>query len=252
MDATTAQPTLLNAARNFIRKSAGTAVLAIAPLAAVSVAPEAEAQTVFANIGLNSSASSGASVNLSFPSGNRFVIQGATAGDFTSARIGVDGTITTTSGGPSSITTTLQFFTSITNQDINASVVIPLAYGFTLSKQAGTIGNVNWSLYTQITGDGSAQLLANGTLTSGSNTFTGTGNYTTQGLVTGNGGNDFSVYLYLDYLMTAGDALFVGMNSASQGITISAVPEPSTYAGLLGLGALGFVIARRSRRARAA
>ena len=35
MDATTAQPTLLHAARNFIRKSAGTAVLVIAPLAAV-------------------------------------------------------------------------------------------------------------------------------------------------------------------------------------------------------------------------
>ena len=33
MDATTDRPTLLNAARNFIRKSAGTAVLAIAPLA---------------------------------------------------------------------------------------------------------------------------------------------------------------------------------------------------------------------------
>jgi hypothetical protein len=252
MDATTAQPTLLSAARNFIRKSAGTAVLAIAPLAAVSLAPEAKGQTIFANIGLNSSASSGASVNLSFPSGSRFVIQGATVGDLTSARIGVDGTITTTSGGPSNITTTLQFFTTITNQDIGASSVIPLAYDFTLSKQAGTIGNVNWSLHTQITGDGSAQMLANGTLTTGSNTFTGTGNYTTQGLVTGNGGNDFSVFLYLTYTMTAGDVLFVGMNSASQGVTIAAVPEPSTFALIFGLGALGFVIVRRSRRVRAA
>ena len=46
MDATTAQPTLLHAARNFIRKSAGTAVLAIAPLVGEAVRRIADESSV--------------------------------------------------------------------------------------------------------------------------------------------------------------------------------------------------------------
>lgn len=255
MDATPARPSLLSAAKNFIRKSAGTAVLAIAPLAAVSVAPEAQAQTVttFGSPGLNISATSGATFVSGglFPEGNRFVFGSGAPNNVTTTRFGVDGNLITASG-TGSITTTLQIFTGVTDVAIPASTYLPLAYDFTLSKQAGTIGTVNWSLQVNFTGDGSPVTIGSGSLTSGSATFTGTGSYTTTGIVAADNTKDFNVFLYLTYTMAPGDNLFVGMNSASQGITLNAVPEPSTYAVLLGLGALGFVIVRRSRRSRAA
>lgn len=254
MEATTTQPTLLSAARNFIRKSAGTAVLTIAPLAAVSLAPEAEAQTIFAQPGLNIQASGQAQITASFPEGNRFSFQGATNNNIQAIRFGVDGTLTTsvTSGFGFSVDHTLEILSAITNLDIPGSTIIPVAYDFTLSKQAGTIGNVDWYLKAHVTGDNFVNL-ASGTLTSGSATFTGSGNYNTLGLVSSAGGaNNFSVLLELVYTTTVGDVLFIGMNSASQGMTLNAVPEPSTYAVLLGLGALGFVLVRRSRRSRAA
>jgi hypothetical protein len=252
MDVTTARPTLLSAAKNFMRKSAGTAVLAIAPLAAVSLAPEAQAQTLFGTPGLNSQFSSGASMLATFPGGNRFMITpGGAPGGITTSRFGVDGNVTTSSGGPSSITTTLQIFTAITGADIPGTTYIPISYDFTLSKQAGTIGNVNWLLKAGITGDGSPVNIGSGTLTSGSATFTGAGGYTTLSNVLSDGSLDLEVFLYLTYTTSAGDNLFVGMNSASQGITVNAIPEPSTYALLLGLGTLGLVIVRRSRRGRA-
>jgi hypothetical protein len=253
MDATTARPTLLSAAKNFMRKSAGTAVLAIAPLAAVSLAPEAEAQTIFGTPGINAPTStSGAAMNGTFPGGNRFAIGGGAPGGITTTRIGVDGNLVTTSNGSSAITT-LHFFSLVDNAAIAASTYIPLAYNFTLSKQAGSIGNVGWLLKAEFTGDATGQVtVGSGTLTTGSATFTGTGSYTTAGIVAADNTKDFNVFLYLTYSTTVGDDLFVGMNSASQGITINAVPEPSTYAAIFGLGALGFVIVRRSRRVRAA
>lgn len=236
-----------------MRKSAGTAVLAIAPLAAVSVAPEADAQTIFGTPGLNVSATSGATFVSGgiFPEGNRFLFGGGAPNNVTTTRFGVDGNLITVDGG-GSITTTLQIFTGVTTVAIPASTYLPLSYDFTLSKQAGSIGTVNWTLQVSFTGDGSPVTIGSGSLNSGSATFTGTGSYTTSGIVAADNTKDFNVFLLLSYSMSPGDNLFVGMNSASQGITINAVPEPSTYAVLLGVGALGFVIVRRSRRGRAA
>lgn len=253
MDATNARPSLLSAAKNFIRKSAGTAVLAIAPLAAVSMAPEAEAQTLFGTPGITFNFGSGsASISQSFPVPNRFNFAGPATNNLTTTRLGVDGTLTTTSSG--SATVILEISSAISNLDIPASTIIPLEYNFTLNKQAGSIGNVSWSLNAEITGQ-SAVNLASGTLTTGFATFTGSGNYITSGLVVANGSPNFRFSLSLNYNSpTASDVLAFQMNSASQGFKINAVaiPEPSTYAMLIGLGALGFVIVRRSRRSRAA
>lgn len=252
MDATPARPTLLSAAKNFIRKSAGTAVLAIAPLAAVSVAPEAEAQTLFGTPGLNiTTGGSGASTSASFPSGSRFYFQGSATNNLTTTRLGVDGTFTTTSSG--SADPYLHLFSAVLNADIPISTVIPISYDFTLSKQVGIAGNVNWFLNAEIDSS-SYVLLASGTLTGGSTTFTGSADYTTTANVLSSGSNDVNLYLSFSYTTANGDVLFVGMDSASQGFTINAtpIPEPSTYAMLFGLGALGFVIIRRSRRSRAA
>jgi hypothetical protein len=255
MDATTARPTLLSAARNFIRKSAGTAVLAIAPLAAVSLAPESNATaiTTFGSPGLNISATSGATFVSGgiFPEGNRFVVGSGAPNNVTTTRFGVDGQLITTNGG-GGITTTLEIFTAVADANIPMSTYLPLAWDFTLSKQGGSIGTVNWALQVRFTDDVSPVTIGSGSLTTGSATFTGTGSYTTPGLVLGDNSKDFIVFLLLSYSMTPGDHLFVGMNSTSQGITINAVPEPSTYAVIFGLGALGFVIVRRTRRSRAA
>lgn len=247
-----ARPTLLSAAKSFIRKSAGTAALAIAPLAAVSLAPEAKAQTIFGTPGLNFSSSGSASLTKSFPSGSRFYASGSTTNNIRSLRFGVDGTMTTdhVSGG-NSVYETFQLFTSISNLDIPASTALSLAYDFTLSKQVGIAGNVNWNIRAGITSDGALQSIASGSLTSGSATFTGSGTYTTTGLVTADLSKDFTVYLELIYTTAQSDVLFVGMNSASQGFTLSAIPEPSTYALMLGFGALGVVVLRRFRRSAA-
>jgi hypothetical protein len=248
MEATTARPTLLSAARNFIRKSAGTAVLAIAPLAAVSIAPEAEAQTIFGTPGINVGYGTGsASITDSFPELNRFLSAGSAPNNLTTTRLGVDGTLTTTGSGSAIVTLTI--FSAISALDIPPSTIIPLAYNFTLNKQAGIAGNVSWSLASHINGDNYVNI-ANGTLTTGSATFTGAGNYTTAGNVVGDNSLDLEFILTLNYTTAAADVLAFQMNSASQGFTINAaaIPEPSTYAMIFGLGALGYVIIRRSRR----
>ena len=253
MDATPARPTLLNAAKNFIRKSAGTAVLAIAPLAAVSVAPEAEAQTIFGTPGLNQSFTGGAIITGSFPEPNRFSFQGGTTNSITAMRFGVDGTFTTAhvSGGNDTVNT-LHLFTAVTNFDIPASTIIPFAYNFTLNQQSGSFNTpISWTLKAEFTGD-TLSTIATGATTSGSQTFTGSGNYTTSLNISSDLSKDFSVFLELTYESNQFAVLAVNMNSASQGFTVNAIPEPSTYAAIFGLGALGFVIVRRLRRARAA
>jgi hypothetical protein len=254
MDVTTGQPTLMSAARNFIRKSAGTAVLAIVPLAAVSLAPQATGQTMFGTPGLNFSHSGSASLINSFPSGSRFFFSGGTTNNISAMRFGVDGTITTNhiSGG-NTVYETLVLFTAVTSLDIPGSTIIPISYDFSLNKQVGIAGNVAWSLNAGIAGDGYLSL-ASGTLTTGSATFTGTANYTTLDVVSSNGLTDLSVYLTFQYITAPTDVLKVTMNSANQGITLNAaaIPEPSTYAVLFGLGALGLVAVRRARPVRAA
>ena len=64
------------------------------------------------------------------------------------------------------------------------------------------------------------------------------------------GSQNLEFILTLNYTTAAADVLAFQMNSASQGFTINAVaiPEPSAYAAILGLGALGLVLLRRSRR----
>ena len=88
MEATTLHPTLLSAARSFIRKSAGTAVLVIVPLAAVALAPEAKGQVTL------SVPSSGSFSGLFFSHGSTnssgfFSSQLPPLGDITGVKMGL-------------------------------------------------------------------------------------------------------------------------------------------------------------------
>ena len=248
MESTPTRPSLLNAAKSFIRKSAGTATMVIAPLAAVTAASTAHAQTLFAFPSVSPSSSGSAFGEANGFSGSVFTFNSGTGpNSIETARIGTSGYFITGSGGGTNADVTIAVFANIYNQAISATTVIPVGYDFTLTKQAGSIGNVNWLLHATITGD-DTWLIGSGTLTSSSATFTGSGNYTVLNNVPGDLTRDFKVYLTLTYTTAYLDEVAITMNSGSQGFSINtAVPEPSTYAIAFGLGALGFVLVRRSR-----
>jgi hypothetical protein len=251
METTPGQPTLLNAARNFIRKSAGTAVMVIAPLAAVSLAPQAKGQTVFTFGAVSpSTAGSTAFLNTSALSGGAFSIQGATSNNITAVRFGTTGALVTTSGGGPLAMINIGLSEGVMASDINIGTLVPIAYDFTLTKQVGIVGNVSWVVEAMITGDHTVTL-GSGMLTASSATFTGAGTYDVQSVATADT-DDFRIFLHLSYATAFQDELLVTMNSGSQGFTLNAIPEPSTCAALLGLGAFGLAIVRRSRRVRAA
>jgi len=254
MDATTTRPSLLSAAKNFIRKSAGSAVVVIVPLAAVTAASTAKAQTLFASPTVSTNSAGTVYVTgLNFSGGGVFYFSGgAGANNINLRRVGTTGYFYTESGAGTSANVTLSLFSTISGDPINPTTIIPVAYDFTLTKQSGSIGNVSWMAHAEIPGD-DAYLIGSGTLTTASATFTGTGNYTVLDTILGYTASDFKVYLTLTYSTAYQQELAVIMNSSSQGFTINAaaIPEPSTYAMIFGLGALGFVIIRRSRRAAA-
>lgn len=249
MDATTAQPTLLSAARDFIRKSAGTAVLVIAPLAALTAANEAKSQVIFdvpPNFSGGGSIFSSGSGTSTAGAGTFFSSQLPQYGDIIGVKMGLgDAQFNFSSSGSATGNAGVAFPLSSFSGFISDGTIIPVAYNFTFT-QTGLITLSSWHLYLVVAGN--PELVANGT---GAGTFTGAStDYVLSGDAT-----DGTAYLELDFSYANainGGVVHVLMNSSTQGISINAIPEPSTYAGLFGLGALGFVIVRRSRRAVAA
>src|SRR3954471_3032344 len=134
MDSSPGEPTLLSAARNFIRKSAGKAVLVIAPLAAVTAANTAEAQAFFQGPVVNHG---GTGFNTSGASG--FFNSGAGAGG---QLFGANITFTNQSLS-GSVHAFLEFESSGGSGILNN---IPVDYDFTISLDSGIISSLSWHL----------------------------------------------------------------------------------------------------------
>ncbi|MFI5337451.1 MAG: PEP-CTERM sorting domain-containing protein [Opitutales bacterium] len=235
---TTPRPTLLQAAKRFICKSAGTAVVVIAPLAAVSMlAPRAHAQTVFVGSGTWSG-----STNSSFNSSSTY----------TETQLGVQngfqGVLESTNGtatfAPSDSTSNFTLYGgtgSISGTALGSGITVPVGYDFTLSS-TGSVVVTSWSLAASVGSAATANASGSGT-----GTFIGTTD-----AVTTTASNTFFTYnFYINYSgQMAGDTITLTMNPASsQGFSFgaTAVPEPATYAAWLGLGALGLALVRRHR-----
>ena len=241
MEATAAHPTLLSAARNFIRKSAGSAVLVIAPLALAPLATPARAQITavgFSPSGSIVSVSGGGShysgafyFDTSLNGGAAHLVGGGVTFILGSGGSAVNGSIQMEGSGNGTLTGHL-----------------PVAYSFTLG--TGVAASVSWSLDFS-TGVAASQQLASGT---GFGSFSGIGDYT---LGTGFSFDYYEITLSVDFATSNGTGGMLGtidMNqSANQGFAInaSAIPEPASCGGWLGLAAGLVALVRRTFRRRA-
>lgn len=251
------QPTLLSAARDFMRKSAGKAALVIAPLAAVALAPDAQSQTaIFGGAQTSGSfftsvSGSGALINIS-PSGF-FSLPPSGGG---SERFGQAlTTITHSSGGSAylagNVTTYFNSLSFQTSGSLPVGTSVPFDYNFTLTPSG--VSNVTWKVEVDLNDQNEAgyvqQFTGSGTGNISSSTFlTINSSDNPNGLPTF---NNYQVILTVYFeSSTYGDSLSIAMDkNAGQGFAFSApIPEPSAYAAFFGLGALGFVVLRRSRR----
>lgn len=259
MESTTIQPTLLSAARNFICKLAGTAVLAVIPLAAVSLAPEAKGRGAnfgvasFGNVALsggstvNFNSSGGASTTPASVDSGIFFFNLAPANSVEGIKFGA--TITygvSQSDAPGDFRGTSYFYSTGGSGSLLDGSSLPFSWDFTLTPTGG-VSAVNWEL--EIINPTFHQFFGSGT-----------GNITGSDFFSVIGGDlDLSsTGIEVRFMVTftaasASDSITLSMNQGSgQGIALNAVaiPEPSTYAAAFGLGALGFVLVRRSRRSR--
>lgn len=151
----------------------------------------------------------------------------------------------------------------ISGSSIMSSTVIPISYNFNVAKNAGIIGAVDWVLYFR-GGSNSELQIASGTLAD-AGAFTATsanfsGNASSYSFTSGaSNGDTYRAYIGISYSNNVG-AMLPGIVTVSmadtgfqgQGITLnaSAIPEPSTYAAILGgLALVGVIIQRRRARA---
>lgn len=147
---------------------------------------------------------------------------------------------------------------TITGGSISAGTTITIAYDFTLAKNAFVTSDVVWSVKfsdavnnpgNSVTG---AALVASGTLSTASASFSGSGTYSfTTGV---SAGTNFRLFVEATHTGALGimpPEVTGTMNDTGyggEGFTIGAVPEPSTYALFAALGALGWAVWRRRNR----
>ncbi len=229
-------------------------------LIATALVPcRAGAQTTFTATGL-AGAASGASSNVS---ANGLLINnpGPTSGGITSITVGNSFTMTATGPDYGNYNNTFIIGGEIDGAALTAGTTITIDYDFTLAKNNYVSGNATWSLYfaDQVNHPGfnvaDSTLIATGTLSTASASFTGSGDYNfISGVSTG---TDYRLFINVTYygaMAIMPPAITGTMNNTGyggQGFTIgaAAVPEPSTYAAIAGVTALGLALWQRRRRA---
>jgi hypothetical protein len=160
-------------------------------------------------------------------------------------------------------TAALGYQGNISGASILASTVMPISYNFTVGKNEGIIGAVDWVLYFR--GGTNAEVqVASGTLAD-AGAFTATsanfsGNASSYTFTSGATNTDnYRAYIGISYGNNVGAMLpgvvSVTMNDTGfqgQGITLNAtspIPEPSTYAAIFGgIALLGVIVQRRRRQ----
>jgi len=150
----------------------------------------------------------------------------------------------------------------ITETAINVGTTIPISYNFTVAKNSGIHGDVDWTLYFR--GGGGPELsIASGTLLNAgfavATSMNFSGNASSYTFTSGASVADtYRAYINISYSSNAGAALpgvvTVSMSDTGfggPGITLnaSAIPEPSTYAAIVGaLALVGVMLQRRRQR----
>lgn len=242
------RPTLLSAAKAFAQKSARVAALAVVPLAAVSTSPKAEAQAVFGAPSI--SFSSGGSV-FTASSTDLFGHPLSPFNNIQGLRLGADATLAAKPGGPSG-SPSGQVSGSILNSAIPAGTTIPVSFDFTIGKSGTSITLNSWEVRLRI-GVNDWQTFAASSGVDNVGTFSGAFDYAIVSQVSV--ADSYAIKFSFNYSnATSGDQLLLTTDSGSGGFSLNspAVPEPATYAILLGAVALGAGVIRRSRRPLAA
>jgi len=222
-----------------MRGSTRVAALAIVPLAAVTLVNTARAQVVFSVPG----GSSGGTNTFGPPPTptNFFSSALGSLNNITGEKQGVSFAFSTYSGGAGTARAFLGGG-SVTGT-LPANTVIPVAYSFTLGATGGLTVS-SWTLTLSI--NGATQTIAAGG--AGTGVFAGSGNYTVGGSPVV--GSFFDPQLAINFTTPSGEALTLTMDSNTDGFAINAtaIPEPTTYAAVFGVGALGIALIRRWRR----
>ena len=125
---------------------------------------------------------------------------------------------------------------------LGSGVTVPIAYDFTLAKTGGVVVTL-WAFSPGFDPNPTSPSSVTG---SGVGNFSGTTNF-----VTGASTTSYLPFLQINFSSANnGNTITLTMNPATQGIAINAtaIPEPSTYAGLLGLAAGVLALLRRRRR----
>jgi len=227
-------PTLLSKARSFIGKSA---VIAIAPLAMVQVA---DAATTF---GVPGSSSGGfgfgfVSGGSEFFSETNFSASALpTINSINGVRISVSGNFGTSGGSGVGTFVLVLGGGSISGTPLGAGSNIPVSYNFTLSKDGGS-SVTSWVLDFGL-GPNAATPSSVGGVGYGLHEGTAT-------LITGASSTSYYQTLTINVSdFGASDTLTVDMTGEGRGVSLNAVPEPSTSALVAGCGIFALLGIRR-------
>lgn len=251
-----------SASKRFHRKAASL-LLALTVLGAHHVATAQTTfgtPTTFANYATGSVAASPGGV-AAVGGSSIFLHSGTPIGGITPVTFGQSFTVATDGTIPGG-TGAWGFDGTIGGSSISGGTSVPISYNFTVTNNGYITSAVDWTLYFR-GGSNTETQVASGTLaysgalgTPSSATFNG--NASSYNFATGASSSDtYRAYVGISFTNNAGGMnqgiITVTMNNTGylgQGITLnaSAVPEPSTYAAILGgIALLGTVVIRQRR-----